>query len=117
MAEISTEIAELNMGVIKGDTFNKVFTFYESDGTTPLDLTGFTGEAIVRASSRDTPVLEFNAEDGVTISPLTGEVTLSKSSSEMNAVPAGSYVWTFSLTDSGSEKRTYIRGKFVVSEA
>jgi hypothetical protein len=60
----------------------------------------------------DPPALEFVSGSGLTVVPLTGVISLSKTV----AMLAGDYVYDFQVVFPGSITRTFLRGRFKVLE-
>lgn len=62
-----------DIAIEQGATWSRVFTYTEDDGTTPINLTGYTGRAQIRRS----PMGRLLADFTVSINGAAGEVTLS----------------------------------------
>ena len=81
----------LDLTIIRGATFFPVILTFTSDGTTPIDLTGWSvfSEACLSPNNS----VEFSLNPVIT-SASGGEVTLSeRTPAETKALTANSYTW------------------------
>lgn len=104
--------------VIRGDTRQVNLTFLESDGSTPINLTGGTAYFTVNASSdpTDDTSIAFQkiATDATPFtSPTTGQHTFTLTHSDTNIDP-GTYWYDAQFKDSVGNYLSAYRGKFVV---
>jgi hypothetical protein len=104
-----------NLIIRRGVAFSITFTLTEDDGTTAINLTGYTAHALVRklptsAVVKDlTPTLTSAAGGIITIA-LTDEQTL--------ALPAGAFRWDLVLEDAGGSRLgPYVAGLCDISSA
>jgi hypothetical protein len=99
----------LTLPLWKGDAQTYIIKLSAGDGT-PIDLTGYTAQAVVRASFNAPLTYPF----ACTIMN-TNEVRLYMSSAVSKSIPAGDYVWNFQLTDTvTNDVRTYLAGDVTV---
>jgi len=127
----------------QGTTF-KLHLDYKYQGGSGIDLSNFTGEMQVRRSAKDTGVLLFLSDNGVTGGGITGEFTpgvngvdgvggisfntaidgsagytggilLRIDSSTMKKVPMGKHFYDFEMTNTLGETMRLIEGIFEVS--
>lgn len=115
MAKLGRTISD----VIRGDTRTVNLTFLQSDGTTPIALTGGTVYFTVQNSSDptdDTTLLEFQktATDATPFTaPLTGQHTFTLTHANTN-IDAGTYWYDAQFVDSSGGYTSSYRGKFIV---
>ena len=127
----------------QGSTF-KIHLDYKYKGGTGIDLSNFTGEMQVRRSSKDSGVLLFLSNNGVTGGGVTGEFTvgldgiagvggisfntsisgnsgytggilMKVDASTMKYIPYGKHFYDLELTNSLGEVQRLIEGSFEVS--
>lgn len=111
MAKLGKTIAN----VIRGDTRTVNLTFLQSDGSTPVDLTGGTCYFTVNSSSdpsNDTSIAFQKTATSFT-SPTTGQHTFTLTHSDTNITPA-SYWYDAQFKDSLGNYLSSYRGKFIV---
>lgn len=95
----------------KGDYFPLTVTLVQPDNAGPLNLTGYTPSAQVRANYGDPLVYNFTA----TIpDPTTGVVHLVLPSAVTAGIEPGSYIWDFQVREPSGNVRTYIAGDVTV---
>lgn len=126
----------------QGTTF-KLHLDYKYQGGTGIDLSNFTGEMQVRRSSKDSGVLIFLTDNGVTGGGITGEFNIGGGiagvggisfntavdgtdgytggilfrvdSTTMKNVPSGKHFYDFEMTNTLGEVMRLIEGTFEVS--
>jgi len=89
-----------NLVVDQGTTFTTTITVSDDEGNA-LDLTGYTGAAQIRKHYTSSNSVNF----AVTITPASGEVTLSLTANATANLNAGRYVYDCELTNSGTVSR------------
>lgn len=104
--------------VIRGDSRQVNLLFLESDGSTPINLTGGTVYFTVNASSDpsdDTSIAFQKIATDVTpfTSPLTGQHTFTLTHTDTNIAPA-SYWYDAQFKDAVGNYLSAYRGKFIV---
>lgn len=70
--------ALVTLAVRQGDSWSRVLTLTEDDGSTPIDLTGCSVEFSIAKARRKSPSWTFvDAEQATVTDPAGGEITLS----------------------------------------
>lgn len=114
--------ANLAIDIEAGATFNKVLTWYQEDGITPIVLTGCTAKAQFRKDIDDaTVLLELSTENNrIVIDSLLGKITLHLTAIETNAITFQSAVYDLEIyfAEQSGEVYTYrlTKGKVKVSK-
>lgn len=102
--------------VIRGDTRTVSLTFLDTDGTTPIDLTGGTVYFTVNSSSdpaNDSDV-EFQKEESSSFTNATaGQHTFTLDHTDTN-IDAGTYWYDASFKDASENYLSAYRGKFII---
>ena len=102
--------------VIRGDTRTINLTFLESDGVTPVNLTGGTVYFSVNASSDPSSDASAAIEVSTTgpfTDPTAGQHTLVLDHAQTN-IPAGTYWYDAQFVDSSGNYLSSYRGNFIV---
>jgi len=101
--------------VIRGDSRTINLTFLESDGTTPLNLTGGTVYFTVNSSSDPSDDLSTAIQKSATSfsSATTGQHTFTLTPTDTN-IAAGDYWYDAEFIGSDGAKTSSFRGKFRV---
>ncbi len=101
--------------VIRGDTRQVNLTFLESDGSTPIDLTGGTVYFTVNSSSdpSDDTGDAFQKTATSFTSPTTGQHTFTLTHANTNITP-GTYWYDAQFVDSVGSYLSAYRGKFII---
>jgi hypothetical protein len=89
-----------NLVIDQGTTFTTTLTVTDDDGDA-LDLTGYTGSAQIRKHYTSSNSVSFS----VSVTPASGEVTLSLTANATANITAGRYVYDCELTNSGTVSR------------
>ena len=84
-----------NWSFISGDDVLRVYLFTESDGTTPVDLTGRTFACQMRLNP---PSPEFFAFTCTVADPSSGEVAITMASAVTVTIPPATYVFDLNYT-------------------
>jgi hypothetical protein len=100
-----------NLELRQGDDFTQILSFFEADGTTPKNLTGYQ----VRAQLRRWP----SSLDGIdlvidTDQLVMGTVTISLSGATTTALRVRPYVWDLELEEPGGTVQTVLAGTVTV---
>lgn len=111
MAKLGKKIKD----VIRGDTRQVNLTFLQSDGTTPINLTGGTVYFTVNSSSdpTDDSSVMFQKTATSFTDATEGEHTFTLTHSDTN-IAAGSYWYDAQFKDSVGNYTSSYRGKFEV---
>lgn len=101
--------------VIRGDTRQVNLTFLESDGSTPINLTGGTAYFTVNASSDPADDTSKAIQKTATsfTSASTGQHTFTLTHSDTNITP-GTYWYDAQYQDAVGNYLSSYRGKFIV---
>lgn len=93
----------------RGDAQTFILTWNDSSNN-PVNLTGYTAKAAIKASFSSTTQYPFTC----TIQN-TNQVKMYMSTAVSSTIPAGTYVWDFKIVDSVSgDQHTYLAGDVVV---
>lgn len=108
--------AKYNLVCEQATTFN--FVFVIKNGSTPWDLTNYTGTMTVKSflNATTTTLSITTANARMVLGGIAGSVTITVSSSDTADISAGRYVYDLVL-DSGSEVTRILEGKFIVTGA
>jgi hypothetical protein len=108
--------AKYNLVCEQATTFNFVFTI--KNGSTPWDLTNYTGTMTVRpfVGASTTTVVASTANGRMTLGGIAGTVTVTIDATTTGAITASRYAYDLVL-DSGSEITRILEGKFIVTGA
>ena len=104
------------INVIRGDTRRITATFLQSDGTTPIDLTGGTARLTVQNDddpADDVSNLLIQKTDTSFSAPTTGVHTFTLTHADTN-IAAGNYWYDVQFIDSTGAYLSSYRGKFEV---
>lgn len=107
-------MTDYDMTVNQGATFQRLITWYESDGVTPNDLTGYTAKMYLkRKVTDDAALVTLTTENAkLTLGGAAGTVTLEIPATE-TATMSGVYVYDLKLIN-GSYVKRLIEGKITV---
>lgn len=96
-----------------GDTYpGAVFTITVNDS--PLNLTGYSAQMQVRATRSTAAIIDISNGSGLTFSDAAnGELTID--AQIFDSTP-GTYLYDIELTSGAGVVKTYISGKFVLTE-
>jgi hypothetical protein len=108
--------ARYNLVCNQATTFNFVFTI--NINNVPLNLSGYTGVMTVRpfVGANTTTVVASTANGRMTLSGLSGNVSITIDATTTGAISAGRYAYDLVLT-SGSTVTRYLQGRFIVTGA
>jgi hypothetical protein len=101
-----------NLELRQGDDFTQILSFFEADGTTPKNLTGYQVRAQLRRwpSSPDGIDLVIDTDQLV----LGGTVTISLNGATTTALRVRPYVWDLELEEPGGTVQTVLTGSVTV---
>lgn len=100
-----------------GEAKSLVFTIYQSDGTTPQNITGWAVTYNLRTSKTASATISKTVGSGITLTtPASGILTVTLSASDTSALTERTYVQGLKRTDSGSET-VLAEGQVVVKQA
>lgn len=89
----------------------------EDDGTTPIDLTGYSVRMMVREDYADAlPVLDVGGGGWITVlTAAEGRIRVLVPATETAGLTAGNYVYDIEIEDVGGVVTRLLEGPFVVS--
>lgn len=113
---VSLRPKRIDIELYRGDSFK---FFFELEGPAPegggprppINITGWTGRSEVKDSGNlvvDTPIVTIDGD------PLEGRIKVDFGTTE--DIEPGEYRYDVEMTDSGGNVRTFVGGKFVVTE-
>ena len=99
----------LNLTIDQGATYTNTFTIYQADGTTAMNLTGYTVASQLRKNYTSTAYTAFTS---VLVSPHTsGRITMSLTATQTAAIKAGYYYYDVEITNSAGTVTRVMEGK------
>ncbi|MCC6425648.1 MAG: hypothetical protein IT435_02385 [Phycisphaerales bacterium] len=103
----------LDITLVRGDTWQTVFQVREDDQTTVIDLTGYDARIQVRRLPLDpeSAALDLTVGSGLTINAGLGEIT---AVAQTASLIAGEYAWDLQLTAPGGLIETVMGGRFTL---
>ena len=109
-----TAAAAFDLVARAGDTFARVLTWLEDDGTTPVNLTGASVEWSLVSGATETKY-EDVAQASITTAA-SGIITLALTPAELRALFALSQSWSYevTVTDAGGVRTTLLDGTLSV---
>lgn len=103
--------ATLNLAMYQGDHFTETFEQFDADGVTPLDRTGYSYEAQIRAQHESSdPLVSFTIN---TSSLATGVIVLSLTAAQTADLPRTA-VWDLEETSPAAVVTTLLKGTVTV---
>ncbi len=105
-----TESHVVNIIIGQGVDFSEVFTSTEADGTTS-NLSGYTGASKIKKHPESTSSQSFF----LTITGLTGEVTISMTSAQTLQLKPGRYYYDVVLTSPSGSVSRMVEGQALVT--
>jgi hypothetical protein len=101
-----------DLELYQGDTYALSITLTDKDSGVPVDLTGSTAAAQIRATAAAPEVL---ADFVATVDGPSGTIHLDLPAADSAAVPPGPHVWDVETTDTTGRVRTWLAGAAVVT--
>lgn len=101
--------------ISQGETVNRTFTWSLAAG--PVDLTGYTARAQVRARmSSPEPVLDLTSapDGGITLGGPAGTITVRIDAATTAGLPAVVHVWSLELTSPNGGVTPLLSGAFEI---
>ena len=99
----------------RGDGFSRTLRLLKED--VAMNLTNYTARLRIRPSTTEAVSLELTVGDGITITPLTGEILFVLSAIETEALPFVSGTYKFHLIDPLGAAVLLVTGAVLVEEA
>lgn len=102
--------------VIPGTTVSETWTWYQSDGTTLVDLTGYSAELQARCGNQ--VVDTYSTTSGqISLGGVSGTITLTVAASVTKAYkPRQTGIYLLNLTDSQGTVVPFLTGRFVIQD-
>jgi len=110
--------AKLNLEIYIGDTFQKLLQFFEADGVTPIDITGYSFKMQIR-KCKDSPdvIAELNSPTEIELTdPTSGKITLKLNSATTSTLEEQNAVYGLNWTDLSPAIRTLVEGNIRIIE-
>ena len=98
-----------NLELYQGDDYSALVTVYEADGTTPVNLTGYTPRAQIRRDVADRAA-EVLAEITIAIADAAGGMLTLALDHDVTVTLSGKLLWDLQLTDSLGGITTILAG-------
>jgi len=98
---------------IQGDTWSEVWDVYETDCVTPFDFTGYSLEFKAETLSYGRDIIILTDASGVDAS-VAGKLTFLITSAQSEALSAGTFTYTFTVTYPNNNKETWSFGNFKI---
>ena len=105
----------------QGATFRKTITMKQSDGTTAVDLTGFTARMKIKHEVGGTLIKSLTSSSGLTMggsagTPTNGEIDISISATDTAAVDAPiTGVYDLEIVSNSGVVDRVLQGKFIIT--
>lgn len=95
----------------QGDTFSRVVTWLEDDGSTAIDLTGYSVSWVIGRGFGDDTATEYtDADTEVSVVAADGEITLALSPAQTRALTRRVYKYELTVTSAGGVATTILDG-------
>jgi FlaG/FlaF family flagellin (archaellin) len=95
----------------QGATFREIFRWRESDGTTPVDLTGTTAKMQAWDNDHRNKLIDFNTQGSITVDGEAGEVTVELLDDKTSALTFDIARYDLKLTSPNTDKTRLIQGR------
>lgn len=106
----------LDLCFTRGDTLRWTFQILADDGTTPVDVTGFSFRLAVDPSPEPADATaQLFVLTGAILTPASGIVAFEMSPAQANQLP-GIYFYDLEMTDAGTRVRTILKGQFRIDQ-
>ena len=99
----------LNITIDQGETYTNTNSVFLADGTTAMNLTGYTVASKMRKHYTSTASHTINTT--ITNPATAGLIDSSLSATETSAITAGYYVYDLEITSSGGVVTRVVEGK------
>jgi hypothetical protein len=106
---------EYNFVAFQGDDFQRVVTWTEDDGVTPIDLTNYSAAMQVRTSVlAPTTILSLTSPTELVVGGAAGTVTINITAAVTTTLTPGQYVYDLQVTSPVGVVTTLLKKKFIV---
>jgi len=117
MLNTSMSAGNYSFILTQGETFNRVITYTDINNN-PINLTGFTGDMMVRSPLGEGVLIEFSTTNGaMVLGGTAGTITLSANSTTTIALPAVVGNYDLFLTSGAMVASCLLFGAFEIQEA
>lgn len=101
----------------QGATFSRQVVWKTGSPAAAVNMTGYSARMQARPSvSSASVVISLNTSNsGITITPLTGTITISAPASQTAAFPAGKFVYDLEVESSGGQVTRLMQGALNIS--
>lgn len=114
---MSTAQSDFTLAVSIRTSFVCNLFYYQSDGTTPVNLTGYTAQLDARDANGNLIISLSTSNSGIAITGPTGLIALSISATDTASLPLGSYSYDLLINAPDSGPITKIlQGVFFVAD-
>jgi hypothetical protein len=107
------------ISMIRGDSRKINATFLQSDGVSPIDITG--GKVYFTVNTDNTPDSDATASLQKTVTshtaPTLGQTTVSLAPSDTSSLTAGTYFYDAKLIEAGGVEIALAQDKFILKPA
>jgi hypothetical protein len=109
-------IAEADIAIFQGATFNQTLYYETGDPSAPVNLTGYTAKMQIRSTPQSKAlILELSSpSSGITLGGSAGSITLAISATTTAALSAQEAVYDLELT-TGSTVTRILQGNVIIS--
>lgn len=112
---MSLQPARWNFVIWKGATFEENMTLLQGgQGSAGRDLSGYTGELIVRDEPEGTPLVTLDTNNGGIILDSDGNIQLNISDEDTTTIAWQTGVYDLTITSPGGTTDALLFGNFVV---
>jgi hypothetical protein len=102
----------------QGTTVSQVFTWYQTDGVTPVPLAGFSAHMQVRPAAGGAVLADFSTANGaIALGGTAGTITLSIPAATTEAYAWSQGVYDLHLTDGAGNVTCLLTGQFTINAA
>ena len=111
-------VPKINLKIPQGTTYTHDFNYVETDGTTIIDLTGYTARMQFRSEkSAAAPFHEATTENsGIIIVPAEGKITFNLSDADSSAFTDYAGFYDLEIASSGGVITRVVEGKVTINQ-
>ena len=111
-------VPKVNLKIPQGTTYTHDFNYVEVDGTTPVDLTGYTARMQFRATKESSVFFHeaTTANTGLVLDVLIGKVTLIINDADSTAFTDYSGFYDLEIESAGGAVTRIVEGKVTINK-
>ena len=94
----------------KTESLNLSLAYLEDDGTTPINLTGFTASFVVKDKPGGSTVATLTSGSGITLGGTAGTIVINRTPSQTTAWKLDRGAYELTVTSSGGDARVLLQG-------